>query len=370
MKKHLIAAAVAAAIAAPAMAQNVTLYGTLDAGVASLSNVGASNTTGKSAQVFTDGAMSSSVWGLRASEDLGGGLRALFNAESDLSINNGTTSAAGFWRRAANIGLAGSFGTVELGVKMNPVIATNAGLMTTAGNNVSTMQSAALGFSDFFTRNAITYTSPNMSGLTVQVQHGMSNTSASGGDMSALSALYVSGPIELRFAGQERNGPRNDSGAHYGSVQPAAASGSTNDKSTYVAGVKVALGAWQVAAAMYQNEYNTAVGGAKTKRESTGLSASYQLNSATRLGVARLESEGSTLTHAQARYTLSKRTQMYVAYGQADNKGTTAYWPYASNTNGFTGGTSAPIFADGTPGSGGALNAKQRGYGIGLITSF
>jgi predicted porin len=372
MKKHLIAAAVAAAIAAPAMAQNVTLYGTIDAGLASLSNVGASNTTGKSAAVFTDGALSSSVWGIRGSEDLGGGLRAIFNFEGDLSTNNGTQSGDGLFRRASNIGLAGGFGTVELGVKMNPLIATASALMTTAGNSVSTMQSAALGFSDFFTRNAITYTSPNMSGLTVQVQHGMSNQSASGGDMTGFSALYASGPLEIRVAGQERNGPVATSGAHWnGAVRPAVASGTVSDKSTYVAGIKATLGAWQVAAAMYSNEYNTTTTEAKTKRESTGLSASYQMNPATRLGVARMTSEGSTLTHVQARYTLSKRTQMYAVAGQADHKGTTAYFPYASNTNYFSSAASAaPIFGDATPGSGGALNAKQKGYGVGIIHSF
>ena len=372
MKKHLIAAAVAGAFALPAMAQNVTLYGTLDAGVASLSNVGASNTTGKSAQVFTDGAMSSSVWGLRGSEDLGGGLRATFHAESDLSTNNGTTSGAGFWRRAANVGLAGGFGSVQLGTTLNPLIATNGALMTTAGNMVSTMQAAALVMADFYTRNSITYTSPTMSGLTVQLQHGMGNASAAGGDVNAFSALYATGPIEIRFAGQERNGPLQNSGAHYsGGTVPAGNAVSGFDKSTYVAGVKATLGAWQLAAAMYQNEFNSAAGAAKTKRESTGLSASYRLNSATTLGAARMESEGSTLTHAQARYTLSKRTQLYATSGQADNKGTTAYWPYAGNTNGATGGTNvSSIYADGVPGTGGALNAKQRGYGVGVIHSF
>ncbi len=38
MKKHLIAAAVAAAVAVPAMAQNVTVYGAIDAGVESYDN--------------------------------------------------------------------------------------------------------------------------------------------------------------------------------------------------------------------------------------------------------------------------------------------------------------------------------------------
>jgi len=130
MKKHLIAAAVAAAVAAPAMAQNVSLYGAIDASVASVNNI----TSGTSVSMaYLDGAVTSSIWGIRGSEDLGGGLRAIFQVEGNIGTNNGGSSQAGLWRRAAYAGVAGGFGEITLGIRVNPVIAANGALMPAGG---------------------------------------------------------------------------------------------------------------------------------------------------------------------------------------------------------------------------------------------
>jgi len=64
MKKHLIAAAVAAAVAAPAMAQNVTISGALDASVVAIQKA---NAAGNNVSGFVDSAIVSSVWGLKGS---------------------------------------------------------------------------------------------------------------------------------------------------------------------------------------------------------------------------------------------------------------------------------------------------------------
>jgi len=267
MKKTLVALAALAATGAFAQT-SVTLYGVIDAGVASLKNVGDGT---KNATVMTDGALSSSVWGLRGSEDLGGGLKANFNVESDLSMNNGTHSSAGFWRRASNVGISGNFGAIDVGVKLNPVIATNGALMTTAGNSVSTMTSGALGFSDFYTRNAITYTSPSVGGVVIQAQTGLSQSvnSSTAGSMNAISAAFTSGPFEARIATQTRNGAAAGtaaSGANpstatytYGS-STALVTKDSGDKKTTIGGIKYTMGALQVAAATYNNESSTSPG--------------------------------------------------------------------------------------------------------------
>jgi len=381
MKKTLVALAALAATGAYAQT-SVTLYGVIDAGIASYSNVGSAGN--QSMTAVTDGALSSSVWGLRGSEDLGKGMKANFNVESDLSMNNGTTSSSGFWRRASNVGISGSFGAIEIGVKLNPVIATNSALMTTAGNSVSTMASGAMNFSDFYTRNALTYTSPSVGGLVIQAQTGLSQSvnSSTAGSMNAVSAAFTSGPFEARIATQTRNGAAADtavSGANpstatytYGG-STALVGKASGDKKTTIGGIKYTMGALQVAAASYNNEYSTTPGGAVTTVRGNGLSASYQLNAQTRVGAARIASEGSTLTHLQARYELSKRSQLYAMYGAADNGSTTKFWPGASNTNTVTGSTTTPsvaIYDAGTPGTGGVVNVKQTALGFGVIHSF
>ena len=83
MKKHLIAAAVAAAVAVPAMAQNVTLSGYVEAGYQDLSFSGDATTrTNEELKAFTAGPFGSSRLVISGSEDLGGGLKAGFRLES------------------------------------------------------------------------------------------------------------------------------------------------------------------------------------------------------------------------------------------------------------------------------------------------
>jgi predicted porin len=272
---------------------------------------------------------------------------------------------------------------------MNPVIATNSVLMTTAGNSVSTMTSGAMNFSDFFTRNAITYTSPSFNGLVAQVQRGMSQSvnSDSAGSVTAFSLAYVNGPMELRFANQDRkgaaaatavNGANQTTPAYVDTAGTAVAAAASGDKKTTIAGVKYNLGAWTVAAATYKNDYSTSPGGAMTNVKGNGLSASYKLNAQTTLGVARMSGrttgDSSTLTHLQARYELSKRTQLYSVYGVANNASSgIKFWPYASNTNGVTGSTTSPsvaIWDAGTPGTGGVAGKNQSAVGVGVIHTF
>ena len=122
MKKSLLALAVAAALPAIAQAQtNVTLYGIADAAVEyQRTDVGGVKTNDVR---VTNGVWSGSRVGLQGSEDLGGGLRGIFNFEHRISIDTGTQTNAGiagtnvtgsFWQQSY-VGLAGGFGEIRLG---------------------------------------------------------------------------------------------------------------------------------------------------------------------------------------------------------------------------------------------------------------
>ncbi len=108
MKKSLIALAVLAVAGAASAQSSVQLYGIADVWV------GGIKATGTKAQtVVESGGVSGSRWGVKGSEDLGGGLKAIFTLEQGFAIDTGA-AATGF-NREASVGVAGNFGEVKLG---------------------------------------------------------------------------------------------------------------------------------------------------------------------------------------------------------------------------------------------------------------
>ncbi len=125
MHRSILVAALAAAAALcsfGAQAQNAVLYGLIDA------SGGRSRPPGGDYRWQLDsGSMSRSFLGFRGSEDLGGGLRAVFKLESYLGIDTGTAgrfAGDAFWGRDANVGLSGQFGTTVLGRNVSPLYLT------------------------------------------------------------------------------------------------------------------------------------------------------------------------------------------------------------------------------------------------------
>ncbi len=114
MKKTALPLATLALFVTAAAAQaqsNVTLYGRLDAGISNTSNAGPSK---GSVTQLSSGGMNTSRWGILGSEDLGGGLKAVFNLEGGIQADTGAADGALF-KRQANVGLEGAFGRVVLG---------------------------------------------------------------------------------------------------------------------------------------------------------------------------------------------------------------------------------------------------------------
>ncbi len=90
--KNLIHSALALTLSVAggtALAQSsVTLYGIVDAAVER-----ASNGAGVKVNRLVSGQGSASRLGFRGTEDLGGGLRAIFNLEAAINTDNGTAAA-------------------------------------------------------------------------------------------------------------------------------------------------------------------------------------------------------------------------------------------------------------------------------------
>ncbi|WP_343633505.1 porin [Roseateles sp.] len=121
----LTLSALACATAAQAQS-NVTIYGTVDVSLRRATHYGASNQTYHSEG---DAVFSPSRFGLRGSEDLGGGYKGVFLLEQGLdpssgtltmatatpNYGNGVASTGRAWGREAWVGLETPMGTVTLG---------------------------------------------------------------------------------------------------------------------------------------------------------------------------------------------------------------------------------------------------------------
>ena len=95
MKKSLVALAAMSVIGAVSAQSSVTLYGLADAYIGSerLGTAGNATTAGVNGitqTVVNSGGQNGSRWGLRVSEDLGGGLAAIAQFESGFNIDTGS----------------------------------------------------------------------------------------------------------------------------------------------------------------------------------------------------------------------------------------------------------------------------------------
>ncbi|MFM1990542.1 MAG: hypothetical protein RJA99_3499 [Pseudomonadota bacterium] len=206
MKKSLLAVAVAAALPTFAQAQSsVTLFGILDASV-EYSNANANASTppvaagatalpfqeGKAGLRLNSGTQSGSRFGVRGSEDLGGGLKAIFTIEHRLDVATGdtgggspfllagqtnTTTNNKFWNGQAWVGLEGRFGALTMGRQYSPIFwALIPADFTVYGfyNNWAAATGSNTGPAGtttvqgpFRLDNSVSYKSPTFGGLTV-----------------------------------------------------------------------------------------------------------------------------------------------------------------------------------------------------------
>ncbi|WP_020203796.1 porin [Cupriavidus sp. WS] len=111
--KQAICASLALAPAV-ALAQSVTLYGVIDTGIEYVNHADAGG-HGLARMNNLSGTVPSR-WGMRGTEDLGGGLKSAFVLESGFAPDSGVSNQAGrLFGRQAWVGLSGPWGQVALG---------------------------------------------------------------------------------------------------------------------------------------------------------------------------------------------------------------------------------------------------------------
>ena len=285
MKKHLIAAAVAGILAAPAMAQ-VTVYGIMDLAVRSSSpDVGPSTTTMVSGSFYT------SRLGFKGTEDLGGGLKASFTLEGKVDSDTGATTLG---NRESSVALSGGFGAITLG-RTDTSQSEAIDLVAHFAN----MGNFGLNGAPEYTGdqpNTIRYTSPSMGGVTLQVGTSLGDERG-GDDNNSISLAYATGPLSIAVGFDD-----------------------VGNDDFQVIGARYDAGAFAVGISAGKRD-------AATDIDTMGLSAMINLGSgmAAHVGVRTMESgtDEFKTTNLGVSKALSKRTTLVGMYQDTD-KGATA----------------------------------------------
>lgn len=213
MKKITIAMAMLPAAAVVQAQSSVTLYGLVDAGVEVVNHASA---TGGSVTRLTSGGQNTSRWGLRGSEDLGGGLKAIFQLESGIAIDTGANDSQLF-RRQANVGLEGGFGRLVAGrsyttaydfiLPFDPMGYAPAYSWATAANGTSAAGRSAYGMTTAFD-NILKYQG-TFGGFKLGASYGFGEVAGGNGagQRYALGVGYAAGPFSAALTGERVNAP-------------------------------------------------------------------------------------------------------------------------------------------------------------------
>ncbi|MEO6353121.1 MAG: porin [Oxalobacteraceae bacterium] len=328
MKKTLIALAVLGSIAGVAQAQsNVTIYGKLDQGLRDMSNANTSTvgTNADSKVQLTNRAYSRI--GFKGSEDLGGGLSAIFQFENRFLADTGMQFGTALFHAQSNVGLKGNFGTVRLGRIYNPVDDIGVAMDPFGQDGIGSMQLNAL----TVTRqdNSLRYDSPNFSGFGVQAIYSLKEATV-GGVKTAASLNATTGAIipAVLFTAAELNDGYGVA-VSYANGPISAAAGwnrktNTNKSDYWSIGGGYAFGPAKITA-LYEDAKLKNVGPTEVKQKNALIGVAYNIGAGTiNASFGRLKSELAGQSIASKKlavgytHNLSKRTSLYANAARTD----------------------------------------------------
>jgi len=337
MNYKVVSAAILACCAGSAFAQSsVTIYGIADAAFVR-ERGGTAGTVNK----LTSGAASASRIGFRGTEDLGNGVSALFTLETGFRLDTGEVDSAGtIFNRQAYVGLKSKVGTLTLGRQYTPwhqSLAQVADPFTTgtAGGSKNL-------FPDFGTNvrtsNTVMYTAPPTMGFTADLAYsaGEQSGSSTAGRQVGGSIGYSKGPLNVRLAHNHKN---NDVAPAPG-VAPLDRSIGRNTllaanydfkvlKAYFAYGVNKGFNSAPLGNA--NNPYGGVRPTSSVDGNSILLGLSAPLGTGTVLAsVMRKDDKTSFNQDASSwgvgyLHPLSKRTNLYAAYGAIDNENGAGY---------------------------------------------
>ncbi|MGH8709884.1 MAG: porin [Burkholderiales bacterium] len=416
----------------PALAQAdnefVTIYGKMHADFENVSATGATNPANNIPSQNRVSSNSSYI-GFKGSEDLGLGLKAIYQIEQGVNVDRGpsSTSGNGFANRNSNVGLSSkTLGTAFYGNWDTPykvvvraldpfysvsIFSAYRAIFGTPGGNVNSSPTgsatsggtSAAGFGRR-ENNSIQYWTPNYKGFSARVAYeaneGRSAISATNANtvnpyLWSAAATYESGPYYLSVGYERHRDFLVNSLANTTPVVfPLGLGTPTRSQDT---GVKVGaaystditgLGTSRIVAGYERLEYNATGADIGTNvsrftKNNYFVAVSHKTGgNIFRASYAQASDGGCTFTNGTAcnsaglgakafnlgyGYALSKRTEVYAAFVRIINDSRAAY-NFGANALGTTiTGSQTTGF---TPGTGIGAGADPTGYGIGIIHVF
>nr|WP_315594540.1 porin [uncultured Cupriavidus sp.] len=356
-RRHILPfAVISAGIVTDAMAEDsVTIFGRLNTAIEySRASTATDGTRLGSTTRLTN---NRSVFGLRGQEDLGGSLKAIWQIESNVSLDTGQGQIAG---RNSRVGLQGDYGLLFMGhwqtpytestAGYDPYYPTTAGYMALMGNGSTSSSDNVQDTSSFDRRqkNILQYRSPQLAGVSVWFGWGLPEEKTTVPRNPALysaAAIYDSGPLNVTVA--------------YEMHQHYQAAGRNDD--AIKVGVAYQLLPGTRLAALYEHlHYRTDTGdlqrnayyaslvqqlGPGSLRIGFALAADGTGSSADTVGFFRSGAKtGATQFTVGYDYPLSKRTALFAYYSRINNK-KNAIYDFAINELGVSAGADPQTFA-------------------------
>ncbi len=202
MKKSLIALAVLAASGAAMAQSTVTLYGIADLWVGTSKSTGGDRVT-----LMESGGVNGSRWGLKGSEDLGGGLKANFDLQAGIALDTGagTSTSATAFSRQSWVGFSGGFGAVRLGRTTTPYD-------DVSGSSNAVFDSALAPANAVFKstkysgrqNNMFYYQAPNFGGISGAFSYSLDEKNAANDETTSMDLTYAGGPMAFQLAFQNQ----------------------------------------------------------------------------------------------------------------------------------------------------------------------
>lgn len=330
MNKKLIALALAALPVAHAMA-DVTIYGTIEADMES-SKTYANGVKGSDGKLKATTRIddTGSLIGFKGNEDLGNGLKAIWQVEQGLSIDGTTVNASNtFATRDSFVGLQGAFGKVRIG-KLSTFLNSDAGAPDAwiyGNKGVNGQSYSSINQLDGRVNNAIRYDIPEfVAGLSGAVVYGVDETNANNKQNQwSIGASYTNSGYFGTFGYQRyANNIDTDKAGNYWRLEAGYNANNILAAAYY--------GQSKLAAGTTDNTFSFATGltsGSELKKKEAGLTLGYTIGAITpKFSYGRVwgaSVEGTDVKgHLNqyvlgADYALSKRTTAYASYGYVQN---------------------------------------------------
>jgi predicted porin len=303
---YALAAALALAGSAAQAQSQVQVYGVVDAGL--VTEYGTPTGTNTS---MSGGIGYGSRLGFKGTEDLGGGMSAVFVIESGFAADTGTSTQGGrLFGRQAWVGLAGAFGTVMVGRQYSPYYRALADLADPFEDGYAG-QAMNIMAGNRRMDNSVAYRTPVRAGWSAEVAYGageVAGDSTRNREISG-SVTWAPGPLMLILTHHRRDDALlPDHTSNTGAV------------------VRYTIGPVIARAAFVRNR---GLAGDDSRDGLLGLT--YQAGPH-RVLASVVQRDDRTAARRDARqfgvgyvYSLSRRTELYTAYGHIDNDNGASY---------------------------------------------